>query len=344
MNTETITLLDYWRLISKYKRLIFVGVVLTTGVSAVVSGFLPKTYHSFSVIMPLDKAGRNALSVLAGQLAPLSGLSSSTSDSDRLMAILTSRTLAEIVLQAHEVALMRDMFSARWDGASSKWIAQGKGVPEHEAILDEFISHIKISDDTKTKLIHIRAEFHSPVLARDVANAFAEALQRYVEERALTKAKQNRIFIEGLLEKNKKALLEAGKELTKFYETNVISKIGAMVDANVSVNSGKLLQDNSEKIVRDVPQQVYLEYLTQHRELLGQVTSLLTQEYETAKIEESKETLVFQVVDFGRIPVTKAAPNRRLIVAIAFSVSLFLMVCLAFFVEYIQQLKARENT
>ncbi|MBI2082706.1 MAG: hypothetical protein HYT76_03970 [Deltaproteobacteria bacterium] len=88
------------------------------------------------------------------------------------------------------------------------------------------------------------------------------------------------------------------------------------------------------RIVSDVPQQVYLQYLTYKRELLGQVNSLLTQQYEMAKIDETKEELNFQIIDWARIPTKKDKPNRMQFVIVFFFLSLILSLTYVFLKDY----------
>lgn len=87
-------------------------------------------------------------------------------------------------------------------------------------------------------------------------------------------------------------------------------------------------------VVKNVPQQIYLQYLILQRELLGQVNALLTQQYQFAKINESKEDLNFQVIDFARVPIKKYKPNRRKIVMMGFSLSCVLAVFCAFLWDF----------
>ncbi|HPQ82062.1 MAG TPA: hypothetical protein PLZ86_10155, partial [bacterium] len=94
------------------------------------------------------------------------------------------------------------------------------------------------------------------------------------------------------------------------------------------------------RVVKDVPQQVYLSYLMLRRELLGKVNALLTTQYEMAKIEESKEDLAFQVIDYAVPPVLRASPKRAQICIMSFFAALFLAVFIAFFREYLERMKA----
>jgi len=164
------------------------------------------------------------------------------------------------------------------------------------------------------------------------------------------------MFIEEQLELNKRELLAAGKELNEFYKNERVSNIESSVD--VAISHAKVAGDNKDfvslqkqkdeidqkinelKILKDVPQQVYLQYLNLKKTLLTQVYSLLTQQYEMAKIQESKEDLSFQLIDPPQVPDKRSKPKRKLIVMVAFISSVFIAVFVSFLLEYIQKFRS----
>ena len=174
-------------------------------------------------------------------------------------------------------------------------------------------------------------------------------MREYVNEKTLTAAKHDRVFIEQQLANNKRELLETGLGLNEFYKSGKVSSVESKVDVPIeelSVQHAELaglqkqLADIETKmVVKGVPQQVYLQYLTLQRNVLTQVNSLLTQQYEMAKIEESKNDLVFQVIDSAQVPEKRSRPKRKQMVMMAFVGSLFFGIFLAFFLEYIEKMK-----
>jgi len=94
--------------------------------------------------------------------------------------------------------------------------------------------------------------------------------------------------------------------------------------------------------LKDAPT-VGLGYARLKRDVLIQqkVFELLTQQYELAKIEEAKDDITFQVIDPAIAPEKRIKPKRTLNVMLAGMVSLFLGVFLVFFLEYIENQKAR---
>lgn len=382
MNDE-INLLDYWRVLVKSKKAIILIVFIVTTCSVCGSYFLPMIYKAKATIMPIGgprsteltvtSAGQLGAAAVLGNLLPLS-----SSASSQIMAILTSRTMGEMII--HKYRLMKIFYPKLWDEKNQKWTLNDlERLRVVEGALNNLRNRVSIVDNKKTLLIEISVEMNSPGLAAEIADGYVKELAYYINENTFTTAKRNRIFIEEQLERNKAELLESGKELSDFYSTKKVSNIIATVDVNVSIKTEKNqtkadnkffesdvsrfsnspdaftnLQRKAEElkkkvgeaddrirksVVKSVPQQVYLQYLTFRRELLGQVNALLTQQYEMAKIEETKEELNFQVIDWAAVPTRKFKPRRAQILFVSFVLSLFAACFYAFFREYLKKIK-----
>lgn len=349
MENDEIDLVEYWKILKKWKNQIFVFVTVITISSILISLNLTKTYRADASLMPIG-GGKSGGAAALAQVAlggMLGGLGGGGSSSSQIMAILMSRTLAERVIDKYQL--------------ESKSFGQSDPKRAPEDIVKSLKSTITFMDDKKTTLINVSAIDKDPQFVADLVNNYIKEAILFINENAFTSAKRNRLFIESQLEKAKINLLEAGKELTDFYETNKISNVRPMVDVDVSLEDKNEKKENPQlenlqkqvseinqkidqvKVVKDVPQQVYLQYLTLRRELLGQVHGLLTQQYEMAKIEEQKEELSFQVIDWARVPVRKFKPKRAQIVMTAFVMSIFLGVFYAFFREFLEKLKSESK-
>jgi len=422
--SDEINLLDYWRVIMKHKKMI-AGIVAAASVAAVIiSLILPKSFKAEAVIIPVSaKGGGGGLSALASQfggIASLAGvnLPGGAGDTEKLMAILKSRTLTENVINRE--SLMPILFEKAWDAKAGKWKSdEPKKQPTMEGAVKKMKTLVTVMDDKKAKTIKLSGEFKKSEIAARVVNAYIDELQKFINANAFTTAKRNRIFIEGQLEQNKMELLEAGKEINEFYLGKKISSSDARIDVPVASASGPGTRDpepgtrdpepgtrdpepgtrdpdrnpirtaglssdltdpgsrvpdpvpdpgsrvpdpDSElsnlmvqktdiekrlaqaKVVKNVPQQVYLTYLMLRRELLAKVNALLTSQYEMAKIEESKEDLAFQVIDKAVPPFKKYKPKRAQICIMSFMAALFGAVFLAFFREYINRMKQMSVT
>lgn len=365
---DELNLLDYWDVLKSHKKLIGGVVSIVTLLTIILSLTMPKFYKSTAVIMPIGKSGGSGgmLAALAssGQfgglasMAGLGGLAGGQSSSQQFMALLRTRALAEEIINKYN--LIPIMFDGKVVDPNSS-----KG-PKMEDGVKALTSYVKFIEDKKGGTITITAEFKDPKFAADVANGYVEGLQKFINSNLLTVAKRNRVFIEKQLEYNKRALLEAGKELNEFYQGKKVSSIEGKVDVSVKnndIDSSEDVQTEKEDVgmqldmlqkqkndldakmmVKSVPQQVYLQYLVLRKTLLAQINGLLTSQYEMAKIEESKEEPAFEIIDPARIPERKSKPKRAQIVIVAFFASLFFGILVSFFMEYINNLRGESGS
>lgn len=335
---EDKTLFDYWRVIRK-SGLGIVAIVMGVTLSAlVVSLLLPKTYKAEAALLPIGgpKATGMAAAVaqmgLGSLLGGLAGGGSSTGT--QLISILKSKTLAERAIQKN------DLVNLLYHEPPAK-------PPAMEDMTRAFFSTVTFAEDKLAQILYVRAVHRDPKVAADLVNKYIEELTRYIGENTFTSAKKHRIFIEHQLERNKQELLEAGKEISSFYTTHRISNVEPRINVDVTMGTEEApsrraedLQREVEKLdqhiargktVSEVPQQVYLQYLILKRETLQQINALLTSQYEMARIEENREDLNFQVLDWARVPIHKFKPKRGEIVTAAFVLSIFLGIVYAFF-------------
>ncbi|MBI2091970.1 MAG: hypothetical protein HYT75_03110 [Deltaproteobacteria bacterium] len=358
---DEINLIEYWNTLKVRKKLIAGVVAVITVVTIIISLISPEVYRSKATIMPIGKGGGGGggLAGAIGQfggLASMAGLGGSSGAIMQLMALLQTRTLAEYVVNSNNL-----MGALGVNGDDPK--------VNMERAVKRLESKVKINDDRKNGVINIVVEFGDPRTAADVANGYIEGLQAFINSNSFTVAKRNRIFIEKQLDQNKQDLLNAGKELNEFYKNQRVSSIESKVDVQID-SAGKIadtwdmeyrlmgsefikladLQKERKKldkqldeilVVKDVPQQVYLQYLTLRRKLLEEINQLLTQQYEIAKIEEAKDELAFQTIDRAKSPSTRYKPKRKMMVIVGFTVSIFAGMFSAFFMNYLDRLKNR---
>lgn len=86
---------------------------------------------------------------------------------------------------------------------------------------------------------------------------------------------------------------------------------------------------------------VALEYIRKRRnlEIQNEIYKVLLKALEQAKIEEAKEEVSFEVIDWAYPPKARYKPKRKLMVAVAFVSSLFLGVFLVFVIEAVEKRK-----
>ncbi len=360
-NDDEIDLVDLFIVLKKRRKMIAIIVGVACVLAVIVSLLLPEIFRSQAVIMPLQqKSGMmSALGGDLGGLAALAGIGGMNAGPEaKLMAILQSRSLADAVI--NKQGLMQIFFEDEWDADKKSWKSEDpEEIPTMERAVDAFRDSVIYEQNKEISTISINADFKDPELSARVANAVVAELQEIINQKAFSVSKKNRIFIEGLLRKNKRDFLEAGKAIADFYGRNKVSSVDANIDVDIEIerlkegaraldldldelNKRRAEIENKlkEMRVKNVPQQVYLQYLEMRREVIAKINALLSTQYEMAMIEESKEDINFQVIDDAVVPIQRYKPKRKLICVVTFMASLFLAIFATFALEYINNFKA----
>jgi tyrosine-protein kinase Etk/Wzc len=360
-----LNLLDYVRILRKYRFFISGFVVIATILTAAISVLVSETYKARAAILPLvTSESSKILSSLSPELMGLGkmlGATSSFNTSDTLLAVLKSRTLTEEVIRS--LNLLPVLFEKKWDRARHTW---KNSDPSKQPTVEDGVKKMKADcmsflEERRNPTIQIEGIFKDPVVAADVVNGYVKELQLFINKNTLTTAKRKRIFIQEQLTKHRAKLLLAGKELDQFYAKNRTSSVRATM--NISVSSLGLADDLDERLralsaendqiskkleevkqLNNIPQNVYYAFLDRQFKILNEITGLLTNQLEMARIEEAKETPAFQTIDRAVVPVRRYAPKRFIMVSIAFLASLLVSILAALGYEYVASLEDSRNT
>ncbi|MDI6785735.1 MAG: GNVR domain-containing protein [bacterium] len=205
---EEINFIDYLNVIYKYRKVLISIFFFTTFLTFVVSLSMPKIYEAFTTILPPTKNQGNLLSkVLSqssfGNLASLSGIGDSK---DHHISILKSRNIAERIIKKYGLI---DYFKLK-----SKEEAKNMEV----AVIT--LKNATSINQEKEGLIVVKVQLKNPELASDIANAYIQELQNYLQNSSLSIQKTNRIFIKEQLDKTLENLKQAEDSLRGFQEKN----------------------------------------------------------------------------------------------------------------------------
>lgn len=257
-----ISLLDYWNLLKKRKK-IFLVIFLTTFLATAVYSFLaPKVYQAkASLIFPAgSEQSISGLGAIAAERssAPQQDMGSLSFaipgrmyySTNYSKAVLESRSAAEKVIR--DLKLM-DVFKI-------------KSIEVAAEILRK-TTRIEI---TKEGLINITVKSTDPKLAADIANDYIEALNFYNGNNIISESKKKRIFIEKQLELRKKELSAAEKELYEFGKKSRILDVEA-VTKSLTENVDRLAMEKSLAEVEYVENSSKLN--AYHNKLTGQAKS-----------------------------------------------------------------------
>lgn len=308
---------------------------LVAGVVAVgATQLIPPTYTAVTVFMPPQQNQSAAASAVAslGALSSLvGGAVNVRTPADQYIALMQSVTVADRVINHFK---LMDVYGDKLRVDARLKLSR----------------KVRIALGKKDGLISVEADDLVPQRAADIANYYVEELQRLTSTLALTEAQQRRAFFERQLDQARQKLARAQQAMqTSGFNQGALNaeprsaaegfaRLAAQVAAaevRLQVLRGTLADDTPE-----VQQQLSTlgalraqlhkveaaetssaangpNYIEKYREFKYQETlyELLARQYELAKVDESREGPLVQVVDPATAPERKSAPRRTLIVA-----------------------------
>jgi tyrosine-protein kinase Etk/Wzc len=344
---DEISLLDLLQVIVDNLRLLVLG-PLVCGLAALgISFAITPTFTAKTQFLPPQQQQSAAASMLAslGALGGLAGAASGIkSPSDQYIAFMKSASVQDALIQRfklidkYEAKLKSD---ARMALAGSVRIASGKD-----------------------GLISIEVDDKDPSFAADLANAHVEELRNLLGRLAVTEAQQRRMFFEKQLQITKESLAKADAALKSSGINSSVLKSSpssaveavARLKAGISVQEVKLgsmrnyltesapefkqalnelasLKTQLAKAEKEEPaSQGASDYVARYREFKYQETmfELFAKQFELAKVDESREGAVIQVLDVAEPPDRKAKPNKVMITIITALASGFTFLLFVF--------------
>lgn len=361
-----ISLLELVKLVRKRFAYISIFVFCCVAVSFIITRFVPRIYKAEATLLPMGGADTPLVRSLVGGFVGNIDPGGQKGSAKQLMVLLQSRTLSERVVQRFD--LTKKIYPELWDSAKGMWKVSGAKVPTVEAAASTLRGMMMVKDDgSKGKLI-VSINSEDPKLPAELVSFILEELDRFIDDHEISEAKRKRVFVGDQLVKMRRDYLESGKDIAKYYETNYVSPTLSSVDVDIGLEPhfgamvpkyaftenmnlsvfAKMdeLKEEKEKLERElkntsiqaVPQHVHLEYLNLKRQLLGQLQSILSEQYAMSLIEEAKEAVAFHVLDEARAPDGPYKPNVRFILGLAFMGSLSIAILAVVFMEPFKRL------
>ena len=358
---DEISLLDLLQVIVDNLRLLVLG-PLVCGLAALGYSFtIPPTYTAKTQFLPPQQQQSSAASMLAslGALGGLAGAATGLkSPADQYIAFMKSVSVQDALIERfklvdkYEAKLKTD---ARMALTGSVRIASGKD-----------------------GLIGVEVDDKDPKFAADLANAHVDELRNLLGRLAVTEAQQRRMFFEKQLAQTKDNLAKADLALkssgisSSVLKSSPASAIEAVarLKAGISVQEVKLgsmrnyltesspdfkqalselasLKSELAKAEKDEPaSQGMSDYVARYREYKYQETmfELFAKQFELAKVDESREGAVIQVLDTAQPPERKAKPKKAMIAIIATLASGFALLLFVFIRSALKNASQDEET
>ncbi len=366
-DTDEINLLDLIVVILKRKKLILGITLAAASITALISLVIPPVYRAETRILPSKLGGSSAIGLLS-QISGMSDLSFGAlgikTTEDLYIGMLKSRTIADRIIDRFDLMKLYDTES-REDARNILGSALKVSTDKKSGIIT-----IGIEDKDPKRAAEMANAFVEELKNLTKGLAITEASQRrlFFEEQlkevreALAKAEEDfRSFQErtGALEvkEQAKAVIEsianlraqiAAKEVQlKVMRTYLTPNNPELKKAEEELKALRAELSKLEASGANSPDpliptgkvpKVSTEYARKLRELKYYETlyELLSKQYEIARLDESKDAVLIQVIDKAIPPEKRVKPKRKLMVAVATLTGFFTSVLLAFFIEYIQ--------
>ncbi|MFO1218974.1 MAG: Wzz/FepE/Etk N-terminal domain-containing protein [Burkholderiaceae bacterium] len=324
---------------------LLVGGSLLAGLAALGIAFMiPPTFTATTTFLPPQQQQSTAASALAalGPLAGLVGAAGVRTPADQYVALMQSVTVSDRIIDQFKLIQVYDekfRVDTRKELASNVHIAVGK----------------------KDGLITVSVDDRNAQRAADIANRYVAELRRMTDTIAVSEAQQRRQFFEqqlaqtrdrlaaaqlalqssgfsqGALKAEPKAAAEGYAKLraeVTAAEVRLQAMRGSLVDDTPEVRQQQAtvaaLRAQLGKLEQATDAGSGPDYVGKYREFKYQETlfDLFARQYELARVDESREGALIQVVDAAAPPEKKSRPKRALIAAAATLSALVALIAL----------------
>lgn len=253
-----VTLFDYWDVLVARRYMIGGIVLLATILVLGISLLLPKMYESTSSVLPqLESKEGGMLAALltspaTGSMAQNLGLGLPglpTTPTDVFVSILKSRLMADEVIKTFD---LMNRYREKTMVDTRK----------------ELEDHLRITV-TKEKVIKVTVEDEDPQKAADIANFYVSNLDRLNRTVTVSKAGQNRAFLERRLHETMDSMAKAEEALRDFQAKN--KTVAVEAQAKVMIEAAAIIQ--GQITAQEVQLQVMGSYLSPDNPDLSRIRS-----------------------------------------------------------------------
>jgi tyrosine-protein kinase Etk/Wzc len=358
---DEISLLDLLQVIVDNLRLLVLG-PLVCGLAALgISFAVTPTFTAKTQFLPPQQQQSAAASMLAslGALGGLAGAATGLkSPADQYVAFMKSVSVQDALIERFK---LKDRYEAKLKSDARLGLN----------------NNIKITSG-KDGLISVEVEDKDPQFAADLANAHVEELRILLGRLAVTEAQQRRMFFEKQLQTTKENLTSADLALkSSGVNSNVLKsspasavEAVARLKAGISVQEVKLgalrnyLTESSPELKQALSELASLklqltkaekeepasegasDYVARYREFKYQESmfELFAKQFELAKVDESREGAVIQVLDIAEPPERETKPKKTMIAIITTLASGFALLLFVFVRSALKNASQDEDT
>jgi uncharacterized protein involved in exopolysaccharide biosynthesis len=329
--------------------------ILVTAAAYGATFLMQPTYAAVTSFLPPQQQQSSAASALAS-LGALAGLAGGAvgirTPADQYIALMESNTVSDRIIAQFK---LQELYKRKLLGDARTLLRK----------------NVTITNGKKDGLVTVTVEDHDPSRSAAIANQYVEELRRLTSVLAVTEAQQRRQFFEHLMTEAKDKLTAAQVALQQsgFVDSDLKTEPKAAADAYAKAKAEAtaaevklqtirasradssaevqqqlttlqaLRKQISQLEVQESPNAKSGDYVGKYREFKYQETlfELMSKQYEIARVDESREGALIQVVDTATPPERNIKPRKLVIAAISGALAMALYAALLLFQDYLRR-------
>lgn len=336
---------NVWTQVWAHRRPVMIMTLAGTAIALIVAFLLPPWYKATGSLLPPSEEDTSfsVTRLLRGVAVPGVSLPTQASPADVFLAILESRRVNAAIVERFD---LKKRYKKKY---------------MQEAI-KELGKHAKFKLN-ESGTLSLEVEDKDPARAAEMLNTYIELLDEFNREVRMTKGRRTREFVENRLDETKQDLMAAENKLAEYqtkHKTIALSpEMSSAVEAAARIYAQRVAlqvrlgvvrsysrgETDEERRIMDQLQQLdrqlgelpetglELARLVREVKVQEQVFILLTAQYEEARIDEARDVVTVDVLDYGVPPERKSRPRRLVIGLIGLLVSLAVGIGYALSVE-----------
>lgn len=345
---DGIDLLDLLQVVADNLRLLVIGPLVAGVIALGVTFVIPPTYTATASFLPPQQQQGMASSLLQslGAIGGLAGAASGLKNpTDQYLSFLKSNAVEDELIRRFDLMARYDV-KFRSDAR--------KNLEKNTRIMAG-----------KDNIVTVAFDDRDPEFSARLANAYPEELTRLLGRLAVTEAQQRRVFFGKQLDTTKNNLIRAEQTLAATgvsvatLNANPVTALEgpARLRAQVTAQEVKLASMRSylaegapefrqaqaelaalrkelsrAETVQPAANAGSNDYIAKFRDFKYQETlfELFSRQYELARVDESREGAMVQVVDAAQAPERKSKPAKAMTAVVVTAAALFLLLVFVF--------------
>lgn len=199
---KSIDVVELFNLLYGSRKTIVLTTLCVFGLATAAAFLIHPKYTSTASFIPPTSSSSSGASALMGQLSQLSGMGAGSllkSPGDLYVGILKSRSIEEEIVKKFD---LKTVYKLKKESNAEK----------------RLFDNSRFEVGLKDSIVSISVEDESPARARDLVNAYLDALRETNQRLALTESSQRRLFFGQRLAQEKDALEDAEVDLKRTEE------------------------------------------------------------------------------------------------------------------------------